>query len=165
MLLRCPSNKIVLMELARQMVVINEAQSSSHKTSLKFSLTTDRYSINSIFKSKEMEEEMRRVTMKLFKARKDFDYKGMRNNLAYVHVHWIQDVWVDCRTKNDVRKLDYCYLTVNQIREFDLANISNDLEDDGNVPDLAYVDNKVSSTPLPLIKWSQKESTSIRDRF
>lgn len=54
---------------------------------------------------------------------------------------------------------------MDQIREFDLTNILEDFEDDGNVLDLAYVDNKVSSTILPLIQWSQKECTSIRDRF
>lgn len=41
----------------------------------------------------------------------------------------------------------------------------DDLKDDGNVLDLAYIDNKVSSTPLPLIQWSQKVCTSIKDRF
>lgn len=41
-----------------------------------------------------MEEEMSRVTMKLFKAIRDFDYRGIINKLkkAYVHVHYIQDI-------------------------------------------------------------------------
>lgn len=31
--------------------------------------------------------------------------------------------------------------------------------------DLTYVDKKLSSTPFPLIQWSQKEFISIWDRF
>lgn len=84
---------------------------------------------------------------------------------AYTYVHLIEDVWVDCRMKHDIRKLDYCRLTVDQIREFDLVDIPNDLEEDDNVLDLTYVDKNVSSTSLPLIKWSQKESTYIKDKF
>lgn len=110
MLPRYPSNKIVLMELACQMNAVHEAQSGSHKIGLKFTLTIGRYSINSIFKARAIEEKMRRVTMRFFKARKDFDYRGMINKLkkAYVHVHRIKDVWVDYRSKHDIRKLDYC---------------------------------------------------------
>lgn len=89
------------MELAYQMNTLHEAQSGSHKTGLKFSLTIGRYPINSILKAGAMEEEMRRVTMRFLKARKDFDYRGMRNKLkkAYVHMHRTEDVWADCRSK------------------------------------------------------------------
>lgn len=97
MLSRYPSNKIVSMELACHSIVVHEAQSSSDKIGLNFTLTIGRYSINSIFKAKAMEEEIRRVTMRFFKARKDFNYRGMRNKLkkSYIYVHRIEDVWVD----------------------------------------------------------------------
>lgn len=86
---RYPSDKIVLMELAHQLNVVHDAQSSSHKTGLKLSLTIGRYSINSIYKARAMEEEIRRVTMRFFKAREELNYKMMRNKLnkAHVHVH------------------------------------------------------------------------------
>lgn len=109
------SNKIVLMELARQMVYVHEKQSGSHRLGFEFFLSIGRYSINSIFKARAMDKE-KRSTMKLFKASKDFDYKGMKNKLtrSYTHVHKIEDIWIDCRTK-DIRKLDYCHLTKEQI--------------------------------------------------
>lgn len=99
------------------MVAVHEAQSGSHKTGLKFTLNIGRYFINSIYKDIAMEEEMRRVTIKLFKAKREFDYRGMRNKLkkAYIHVHCVEDVLADCRTNHDIRKLDYCRLTVDQI--------------------------------------------------
>lgn len=91
--------------------------------------------------------------MRFFKARRDFDYRGMRNKLKknYVHVHRIEDVWVDCRSKHDVRKLDYYRLTVEQIENFCLTDDPDNLKEDGDVLDPTYEKNKVSSTPFPLI--------------
>lgn len=51
-----------------------------------------------------------------------------------------------------------------KIRKFNLVDISDDLEDHGNILDITYVDNKVPSIAFPLIQWSQKEFTSIPDR-
>lgn len=81
MLPRYPLDKILLMELACQMVAVHEAQYGSHKMGFKFTLTIGLYYINSIFKERAMEEEVRRVTMKVFKARRDFEYRGMRNKM------------------------------------------------------------------------------------
>lgn len=149
------------------MNAVHESQSGSHKTGLKFSISIGIYSINSIFKVRATKDEMRRVTMRFFKARKDFDYRGMRNKLKkpYVHVHWIEDVWADCRSDHDVRRLDYCLLTVEQIENFGLADVPDDLEEDSDILDPLYKNNRVYSTPLPLIQWSQKEQISIKVCF
>lgn len=114
-----------------------------------------------------MEEEMRRVIMKFFKTKKYFDYRGMKNKIkkSYTHVHQIEDVWIDCRTEEDIKKLDYCHLIVEQIENLDLANIPKDLEDDGDILDPMYEKNKVVRSHLPLIQCSQKENISIRARF
>lgn len=46
--------------------------------------------------------------MKQFKSRNDFDYRGMKNKLkkSYTHVHRIEDIWAECKTKEDIRRLD-----------------------------------------------------------
>lgn len=77
-------------------------------------------------------------------------------------MHWIEDVQADCRSEHDVRKFDYSWLTVEQIEDFGLADVPEDLEENSDILDPMYEKNKVSSTPLPLIQWSQKECTSIR---
>lgn len=59
MLPRYPYDKNVLVELTRQMVVVHEKQSGSHRIGFKFLLSIRRYSINSIFKERAMEDEMR----------------------------------------------------------------------------------------------------------
>lgn len=95
------------------MVDVHEKQSSSHRPRFKFSLSIGRYSINLVFKVRAMDEEMRRVTMKYFRALKDFNYRSMKNKLkiSYTHVHRIEDIWIDCRTEKDIMKLDYFHLT------------------------------------------------------
>lgn len=62
-----------------------------------------------------MIEEMRRVAMNLFKGRKYFDYRGIKNKLkkSYTHVHHVEDIWIDCRiVQEDIKKIDYCCLIV-----------------------------------------------------
>lgn len=56
-------------------------------------------------------------------------------------------------------------MTVEQIENFGIVDVSDDLEEDGDILDPLYENNEVSSTPLPLIKWSQKECIFIRERF
>lgn len=64
MLPKYPSDKIALMELARQMMTVHEKQLGSHKIGFKFSLSIGRYSMNSILKERAMEDEMMRVMMR-----------------------------------------------------------------------------------------------------
>lgn len=153
MLPRYPSDKVVLMELARQMVYVHEKQSSSQRLGFKFSLSIRRYSINSVFKARAMDEEMRRITMRFSSARKDFDYRGMNNKLkrSYTHGHMIEYIWIECRSGKDIKKLDYCHLTKEHIIDINLADVPEDLHDDGDILEPVYEANKIDSTPLPLI--------------
>lgn len=64
---------------------------------------------------------------------------------------FIEDIWVDCITKEDIRKLDYYHHTKDQIINLNLANLPDDLVDDGNVLDPIYETTKISNTPLPFI--------------
>lgn len=114
-----------------------------------------------------MDEEMRRVTMRFFKARKHFDYRGMKNKLkkSYTHLHRVEDIWICCRTKEVIRSLDYCRLIVDQNENLNLLDMPEDLEDDGIVLDPTYEKNNVADSPLPLIQWYQKVNTSIRAKF
>lgn len=91
----------------------------------------------------------------------------MNRNLYNKRVsdHTWEDVWVDCRSEHDSRKLDYCHLTVEQIENFGLVDVPGDLEEDDDILDPMFEKKKVSSTPLPLIQWSQKECTSIKACF
>lgn len=148
---RYPSDKIICIKMSRQIISIHELQSRAHKIGLKFSITIGRYSINSIYKACSMEEEMRRVTLRLFKVKNFFNYKGMRNKIKnnYTHIHRIEYVWVDCCTKEDVQRMDYYHLTVEQIENVDLANVPKDLEENGDILDPKYEINKVVGLPLP----------------
>lgn len=79
MLPRYPLDKIVVMELCRQLVYAHERQCFSHKTGLKSYQSIGRYLVMTTQKAKNMEEEMQWVTMRRFKARNKFDFCGMNN--------------------------------------------------------------------------------------
>lgn len=167
MLPRYPSDKIILMDMAHQMISIHECQSLAHKIGLKLFITIGRYFVKSIFKACAMGEEMRRVTMWFFKARKCFDYQGMKNKFKnnYTNVHRIEDVWIYCRIEEDIQRMDYCCLTVEQIENFYLVEVLKDLEEDRDILDPTYEKDNIIGLPLPLIQWSKKENTSLRARF
>lgn len=109
----------------------------------------------------------KRVTMRFSKSRKHFDYRGMKNKLkkSYTHVHQVEDVWIDCRIEEHIKRLDYCHLSVEKIENLNLVGILEDLKDDVDILDTTYEKNKVGGSPLPLIQWFQKENASIRTKF
>lgn len=84
---------------------------------------------------------------------------------SYVHVHRLEDVWADCKSDEDVRRMDYSHLTLDEIENLDFARIPNTMEDTSDIVDLVYYEQKIVDTPLPPIQWSKKESKSISKRF
>lgn len=92
----------------------------------------------------------------------------MKNEIHqnYVHVHRLEDVWDDFRDDEDVRRLDFSRLTLEQIENLDLIKIQDTWEDTTyDLVDPIYFNNNISNTPLPPIQWSKKESKSISLRF
>lgn len=148
-------------------MAMHSKRAESHNVGFKIPLTIGRYSITTTPRAKAMESEMQWVTMKKYKRRNDFDYWGMKDKLkrSYTHVHMIEDIWTECRNDEDVRKSDFSRLTFEQIKNFELANILEDMQEEDDIVDPAYVGKKIADIPLPPIQWSQKEMISIRERF
>lgn len=61
--------------------------------------------------------------------------------------------------------MDYSRLTLEQIVFLDPIKIPKVMVDDRKTRDLEYTEQKVTEAPIPSIQWSQKECTSIFDRF
>ena len=107
-------------------------QHAMHRTSFDITsakpLSIGNYSINFVPKAKNMEVELQLITLKWFKARFDFDYREMNSQIkrAYTRVHRIEDIWIDMRTKLDIMKMDYCRLTLQQIINLNMLEISLD---------------------------------------
>lgn len=99
MLPRYSTDKIILMELGRQIMAVHAHQSVKHKVGMGISTTNPlkigRYSLLTSTKAKAMETEMQEIKLKRFKSRADFDYRGMK---SFIHVHRIEDIWVDLLT-------------------------------------------------------------------
>lgn len=140
MLPRYPSDKIILMELCRQLIHVHERQSQAYKTSLKFLESIGRYSVLTNPKAKNMEDEMQWVTMRRFKAHDNFDFRGMKNKIkrSYTHVYRLEDAWVDCEAEEDVRRMGFSCLTLEQIEKLNLARIPDAMEDIDDIVDPVY---------------------------
>lgn len=83
-----------------------------------------------------------------------------------MHVHRLEDVWVDCRDDEDIRKLDFSRLTLEKIENLDLAKITDTWEDTtDDIVDPIYFCNNIANIPIPPIQWLKKESKSIFARF
>ncbi|XP_057862524.1 uncharacterized protein LOC131070880 [Cryptomeria japonica] len=78
-----------------------------------------------------------KITPKRAIGMADFDYRGMKEKIkkSFVHVHCIEDIWVDLRTEMEVLKMDYCRLTVEQVIDLNLVDISQGMIDNGDVLD------------------------------
>lgn len=120
-------------------------------------------------KFKDIEAKLKLITLKKFKARFDFDYQEMNSQMkrAYTHVHRIKDIWIDMRTKLDIMKMDYCRLTLQQIIDLNMLEIPSyfQVEDDGNILDPEFHQAGFDKNCLFPIQWQQREGTSIMDKF
>lgn len=71
---------------------------------------------------------------------------------SYTHVHKFEYIWVEFRTIEGVRKLEYIQLNLENIKTLDLVDITHDMEDEDDILDPTYEDNKVNiNTRLLLI--------------
>lgn len=148
---RYPFDKIVLMDLSRQLIYVHEKQSQAHKSGLKFPESIGRYSVLTNPKAINMEEEMQWNTMRIFKVQNNFDFRGMKNKpkRSYTHVYRFEDVWVDCQNEEDIRRMDFSRLTPEQIENLDLAKIPMTMEDMDDIIDPVYYEKKIADSPLP----------------
>lgn len=152
-----PTYKIILMELGRQIMVVHTHQSVKHKVGMGISsnnpLKIGQYSLMTSIKARAMETELQEIRLKRFKPRVDFDYRGMKEKIkkTFIHVHRIEDIWADLRTEKEIRKMDYCRLTAEQIVDLNLMNMPQGMIDDGNVLDPEFVNQNVDEAPLPSI--------------
>lgn len=70
-------------------------------------------------------------------------------NQEFTHVHCLEDIWVDLRTEEDIRRMDYNRVTLEQIVDLDLTKIPKGMVDDGKILDPEYIEQRVGKAPLP----------------
>lgn len=71
------------------------------------------YSIDTVPKAKNMEFELQRITLKKFAARSGFDWRGLHDKMRkqLLHIHHLEDLWIDVHTEVEIRRMDYTRLT------------------------------------------------------
>lgn len=141
MLPRYPTDKIILMELAQELMAVHAVQLANHKLGIIISshnpLQIGRYSLTTSARAKAMETKLQEIKLTKFKERKDFDYLGMKEKIkrAFTHVHHLEDVWINLCTEEDIRRMHYNRLTLEQIVDLDLTKIPKGMVDDEQILD------------------------------
>ncbi|KAH9321752.1 hypothetical protein KI387_016391, partial [Taxus chinensis] len=134
---RYPSDRVITMELSRQLVELHDLQLKRHKSTGFFPITVGYYSCISIHRARGMEAQMlSEYEQEFFPARLNFDPFGVaRKTISqeYAHVPSLEDFSMKCRSEYEVRKKDFSRLSAKQVFDFGLARIPADLKDDGNV--------------------------------
>lgn len=97
----------------------------------------------------------------------EFDYRDVKRKIkkGHSHVHWFEDIWVECIDEEDIQRMDLCRLTMEQIRDLGLEDFPEDFEDLSDILDSAYHEKEIAHKSLPLIQWSKKENISIWKRL
>ncbi|KAH9320351.1 hypothetical protein KI387_043947 [Taxus chinensis] len=134
---RYPNDRLITMELSRQLMELHDLQSKRHKSMGFFPIIVGHYSFHSIHRARGMETQMlSKYEQEFFLARLNFDPFGVaRKTISqeYAHVPSLEDFWMKCKSEYDVRQRDFSRLSAKQVFEFGLAWILVDLKDDGNV--------------------------------
>lgn len=72
---------------------------------------------------------------------------------------------MDCQNEEDIRRMDFSCLTLEQIENLDLAKIPMTMEDRDDIVEPVYYEKKIVDSPLPLVQWLKKERKSITQRI
>ena len=97
-LTRYAIDKIILMELARELMEVQTYQNTQHRPgfgiTIAMPLVIGQYMLNSIYKAKAMEVELQLIILMKSKARFDFNYWGMHSKIkrAFTHVRRMEDI-------------------------------------------------------------------------
>ncbi|KAH9294637.1 hypothetical protein KI387_038225, partial [Taxus chinensis] len=132
-----PNDRLITMELSRQLVDMHDLQLKWHKSTGFFPITVGHYSCQSIHKARGIEAKMfSEYEQEFFLARLNFDPFGVaRKTISqeYAHMPSLEDFWLKCRSEYEVRKKDFSRLSARQVFDFGLSRILADLKDDGPV--------------------------------
>ena len=130
-------------------------------------LKIEGYSIYTVPKEKNTEFELQRITLKRFAARSCFDWRELHDKMRkqFLHIHRLEDLWFDVRIEVDIWCMDYTWLIVKQVVDFNLASIPPRFEDDDQILDFEYFQHDVEKLPILPPTWSCKENMSIWDRL
>ncbi|KAH9331307.1 hypothetical protein KI387_003415 [Taxus chinensis] len=163
---RYPGDRLILIELVRQLLDFHKFQQSKHKAAVSFPISIGRYTCSTVAKAKNVECELQEKLKKHMKSRDGFDIRGVLRTYGALHLHRpdIEDIWVDLRNEVAVRRKDNSRLTINEIQTLELSDLPDGTTDNESVLDMSYDGLNEDRYVFPPIDWSASEKASITDR-
>ncbi|KAH9297391.1 hypothetical protein KI387_029073, partial [Taxus chinensis] len=159
-------DRLILMELVRQLLDFHKFQQSKHKAAVSFPISIGRYTCSIVVKAKNVVHELQDKLKKHMKPRDSFDIRGVLRAYGTQHLHRanIEDIWVDLHNEVVVRRWDNSRLTIAEIQTLELADLPEGTGDNESVLDLSYDRLKEDQYVFRPIDWSASKKASIIDR-
>lgn len=101
-----PTDKWVMLELVRQLLDYHKIQNKRHKAGFLFPISIGRYTCANIYKAKNVDGEMSKVTLQTFHPITNFDYWGKfsETRLVSSHIPHLEDIWFHCQDEIIIRQ-------------------------------------------------------------
>lgn len=169
MLPRFVDDKLILIEICRQISQINKLCRNRRVDEMLFPIDIGYYSYDTASDARNIERSIATINLHPYTMRFPYDSKGyavnaFKLNPSLGHFPALEDFWEDCENDFEVRKRDWMWLTVRQVVDFqvDIDVIGID-DDEGPLVDPFYYE-KIEPLELPPIDWSIPELKSLRER-
>ena len=161
---RYPPDKVVLMELARQLEHYDRIMRNEGKIGVSFSIIIGNDSCPNRATFEAAEKELEWYHLGWYGARQGFDPVGLikaSHGSEFKHVPTIEDFWANAKDDFHVRKLAFSRLSVNMMRDIRWRglDIPDQLEDDRNVLREDY--ETVVGTELNPVDWDDHQDPSL----
>lgn len=161
---RYPPDKVVLLELARQLEHYDRIMKNEGKTGVSFSIIIGNDSCPNRATFEAAEKELEWYHLGWYRARQGFDPVGLikaSHGNKFKHVPTIEDFWANAKDDFHVRKLAFSRLSVDMMRSIRWRglDIPDQLEDDRNVLRKDY--DTVVGTDLNPVDWNDHQDPSL----
>ena len=161
---RYPPDKIVLMELARQLEHYDKTMKLKGEAGVTLSLVIGNDSCPIPIAFVAAEEEIEQYHLGWYRARQGFNPNGLikaSHENTFKHIPTIEDFWANAQDDFHVRKLAFSRLSVDMMRaiKWKGLDIPNQLEEDEEVLREDY--NTVEGTELNPVYWDDHQDPSL----
>lgn len=161
---RYPTNRMILLELSRQLVAYDKIIRKKKKGGLHFPIVLG----NSLEEcptlqvAKEAEDELKFYKLTLHTSGQDFDPRGKSRTVQgqeYKHRVHLEDFWANAGDEAEIRKRMFSRLPLKLIRECEVIQVPNQVEEDARITYPDY--ESIKNTPIPPVDWVEPEITDL----
>ncbi|KAH9296594.1 hypothetical protein KI387_040182, partial [Taxus chinensis] len=127
------NDKIVLVELCRQLDVLHRTCRDKKISGIQFPITLGNYTCRSTQDAQNIERTISELNFHSYQKRTSFDSKSFISKnlrMTYYHLPAFEDYWDDYVDEYEVRKIMFGRLSLQKIKDFKLYTVHEGMIDD-----------------------------------